>query len=34
METDGGGWTRIGENYIDNGDFKNQFHVDQHSFPY
>ncbi|MDA9129090.1 fibrinogen-like YCDxxxxGGGW domain-containing protein [Candidatus Gracilibacteria bacterium] len=32
MTTDGGGWTRIGENYIHNGDFHDQFHVDEHTF--
>ncbi len=34
MVTDWGGWTRIGEDYIENGEFKNQFHIDQHTFPY
>lgn len=34
METDGGGWTRIGEDYIENGDFAGSFHIDQYTFPY
>lgn len=32
MTTDGGGWTRIGENYITNGNFENQNHVEEHTF--
>jgi hypothetical protein len=32
MTTDGGGWTRIGEGYIDNGNFSGQNHVGQHTF--
>ncbi len=32
MTTDGGGWTRIGENYIQNGNFEGQNHVNQYTF--
>lgn len=32
MTTDGGWWTRIGENYIWNGEFRWQNHVDEHTF--
>lgn len=32
MTTDGGGWTRIWEDYIWNGRFVNQAHIDQHTF--
>jgi len=32
MTTDGWGWTRIGENYIENGGFESQQHIFQHSF--
>lgn len=32
MTTDGGGWTRIGENYITNGNFAGQNHVGEHTF--
>lgn len=32
MTTDGGGWTRIWENYISNGEFRGQNHVEEHTF--
>lgn len=32
MTTDGGGWTRIGENYINNGWFLDQNHIEEHTF--
>lgn len=32
METDGGGWTRIGENYVSNGKFSEQSHIYEHTF--
>jgi hypothetical protein len=32
MTTDGGGWTRIGENYVSNGNFQNQQHIVEHRF--
>lgn len=32
MTTDGGGWTRIGEDFIENGNFQNQNHIAQHTF--
>lgn len=32
MTTDGGWWTRIGENYITNGNFENQNNVGEHTF--
>ncbi len=32
METDGGGWTRIGENYVNNGKFSEQSHIHEHTF--
>lgn len=32
MTTDGGGWTRIWENYVENGDFAKQNHIAQYTF--
>ena len=32
MTTDGGGWTRIWEDFITNGQLKNQNHVAEHTF--
>ena len=32
MTTDGGWWTRIWDNYINNWNFSGQFHVDEHTF--
>jgi hypothetical protein len=32
MTTDGGGWTRIWENYINNWNFEGQFHVEEYTF--
>lgn len=32
MTTDGGGWTRIGENYVGNGNFEKQNHAHEYTF--
>jgi prepilin-type N-terminal cleavage/methylation domain-containing protein len=32
MTTDGGWWTRIGQNYVENGNFEGQNHVVQYTF--
>lgn len=32
METDGGGWTRIGQNYVSNGQFLWGSNIEQHTF--